>query len=373
MPTAMTTALSDRPTDPVGLTQALRHAYAQARSGTPPLRQRDVAAQLGCSEGEIVAAHVGQPEDGALSALRLQPRWRELFHAFESLGEVMALTRNASCVHEKTGTYRNVSCTDRGGLVLDRQIDLRLFFSRWTQGFAVTENGSGGTRQSLQFYDAQGQALHKIHARPATDLQAWQGLIAQFREPQQQAGMQPEPPPPLEAERDDGDIDVAQLREEWAGLRDTHEFFGLLKRHGLTRTQALRLADPRFAIEVERDVLPRLLQDAARDAVPIMVFVGNPGIIQIHSGTVQKIVPMGPWINVLDPGFNLHLRQDHVARAWVVRKPTSDGLVTSLELFDAAGETIAMLFGERKPGTQELAGWQNLMNHVAQEEALCAA
>ena len=55
--------------------QTLRDAYAQARRGTPPLRQRDVAAQLGCSEGEIVAAHVGGPEDAALSTLRLQPRW----------------------------------------------------------------------------------------------------------------------------------------------------------------------------------------------------------------------------------------------------------------------------------------------------------
>ncbi|MDY0329487.1 MAG: ChuX/HutX family heme-like substrate-binding protein [Thiomonas sp.] len=369
----MTTPPTDRPADPVHTTEALRDAYAQARSGTPTLRQRDIAAQLGCSEGEIVAAHVGEPEGGALSALRLQPRWRELFHAFESLGDVMALTRNTSCVHEKTGTYRNVTCTDRRGLVLDRQIDLRLFFSRWTHGFAVNENGSGGPRQSLQFYDAQGQALHKIHARPATDLKAWQGLIEQFRDPQQQAGMQPEPAPPAEVERDDGDIDVAQLREEWAGLRDTHEFFGLLKRHGLTRTQALRLADPRYAIEVERDVLPRMLQDAARDAVPIMVFVGNPGIIQIHSGAVRKIVPMGPWINVLDPDFNLHLRQDHVARAWVVRKPTRDGIVTSLELFDAAGQTIAMLFGERRPGIPEIEPWKNLMDHVAKEKALCAA
>jgi putative hemin transport protein len=258
-------------------------------------------------------------------------------------------------------------------VVLDRQIDLRLFFSVWKHGFAVTDNDNGQIRHSLQFYDAQGQALHKIHARPATDLGAWQALVERFREPQQQAGLQPEPAPPSEAERDDRDINVAQLREEWASLRDTHEFFGLLKRHGLTRTQALRLAGSHFAVEVEPDVLPRLLQEAARDAVPIMVFVGNPGIIQIHTGPVQKIVPTGPWINVLDPGFNLHLRQDHVAHAWVVRKPTSDGIVTSLELFDAAGQTIAMLFGERKPGKPELAAWRKLITHLVPEKTRWAA
>jgi putative hemin transport protein len=61
---------------------------------------------------------------------------------------------------------------------------------------------------------------------------------------------------------------------------------------------------------------------------------------------------------VLDPGFNLHLREDRIASAWVVKKPTVDGTVTSLELFDAAGETIAMLFGKRKPGLPEMPEWQ---------------
>jgi putative hemin transport protein len=67
---------------------------------------------------------------------------------------------------------------------------------------------------------------------------------------------------------------------------------------------------------------------------------------------------------VLDPGFNLHLREDHIASAWVVKKPTVDGLVTSLELFDAQGETIAMFFGERKPGHAELCAWRDLVEQL---------
>ncbi len=104
-----------------------------------------------------------------------------------------------------------------------------------------------------------------------------------------------------------------------------------------------------------------------------MVFVGNAGMIQIHSGPVKKIAVMGPWLNVLDEGFNLHLRTDHVASAWVVGKPTSDGLVTSLELFDAKGETIAMLFGERKPGQPELLTWRALVDTVGPRGEACEA
>ena len=77
---------------------------------------------------------------------------------------------------------------------------------------------------------------------------------------------------------------------------------------------------------------------------------------------------MGPWVNVLDPGFNLHLREDHIASAWVVKKPTADGLVTSLELFDAQGETIAMFFGERKPGKRESCEWRALIDNLLKHE-----
>jgi putative hemin transport protein len=43
-----------------------------------------------------------------------------------------------------------------------------------------------------------------------------------------------------------------------------------------------------------------------------------------------------------------------------VKKPTSDGIVTSLELFDSKGDHIVMLFGARKPGEVELDGWREL-------------
>ena len=100
-----------------------------------------------------------------------------------------------------------------------------------------------------------------------------------------------------------------------------------------------------------------------------MVFVGNPGMIQIHTGPVENLKPMGPWFNVLDEKFNLHLREDHIDSAWVVWKPTEDGTVTSLELFDREGTLIATLFGKRKPGVPEDEAWRAIVNGLPEREA----
>ena len=139
----------------------------------------------------------------------------------------------------------------------------------------------------------------------------------------------------------------------------------MLTRHRVARTQALRLAGPRRARPVSPGSLRAVLKAAAAGAIDIMVFVGNPGTIQIHTGPVKRLKPTGPWFNVLHEGFNLHLREDRIDTAWVVAKPTADGPVTSLELFDAAGGQIATLFGRRKPGQAEDPAWQRMVHALS--------
>jgi len=353
----------------------LRDAFDCLRRDTPA-RHREIASQLGISEGELVAAHATPPGTEPaprLQARRLQPAWPRIIESLEAVGDVMALTRNESCVHEKVGTYTNSSHSGHIGLVVGPAINLRVFYRRWAHGFAVDEITPNGLQRSLQFFDAAGTALHKVFLRAGSNAAAWEALVTASGADQQVPGIEVHAAQAPAAEQSDTDIDVPALRQAWASMRDTHQFFSLLKQHGVSRTQAFRLADPRFVQRVEPDAATLALSAAADRGAPIMVFVGNPGMIQIHTGPVRKIAVTGPWLNVLDPGFNLHLRTDHVVSAWVVGKPTSDGLVTSLELFDARGETIAMFFGERKPGRPELPAWRSLIDAVVQETTPCEA
>ena len=330
------------------------------------LRHRDAARELGVSEGAAIASAVGR-SDG-LAAMRLKGPWPALFEQIPRLGTVLALTRNASCVHEKTGAYEDMSHEGLIGLALGKAIDLRIFYLRWAHAFAVSEPGEKGVQRSLQIYDARGDAVHKIFLREDSYLEEWLAFVERNAHQDQAAGGHFESTLAAPEVIPDEDIDVGAFQQAWAGMTDTHEFFPLLRRFKLGRTQALRLAAQDFAYRVGTDTARTMLQQASQSGLSIMCFVGNPGMIQIHTGPVQRIEVMGPWLNVLDPGFNLHLREDHIAAAWVVKKPTSDGVVTSLELFDANGETIAMFFGERKPGVPELQAWRDLVAQLPRLE-----
>jgi len=341
-------------------------SYRAARAAGAT-RHRDIASQLGVSEGQLIDAHVGAGPQG-LQAQRLRGPFPDLLAELQGCGELMALTRNPHCVHERTGVYQQLSVQGEAGqqvgLALGEEIDLRLFYRHWQAGYAVRE----GASQSLQFFDASGTAVHKIFSRPGTELAAWQALRVRWGDLDAPAPqwVTPLPPPVCEPAPMP---DPTALQKGWAALRDTHEFHGLLKRLGLRRLQALHLAQPAYAQRLDSTAARALLQAVAGNGTPIMVFVGNPGCIQIHSGAVQRIVVMGPWLNVLDARFNLHLREDAIAEAWAVRKPTVDGLVSSLELFDAEGELIAQFFGQRKPGQAERCAWRQLLDSLVHEPA----
>lgn len=331
------------------------------------LRHRDAAHALGVTEGAAVAAAVGRR--GTLRATRLQGPWPALFEQMPGVGPVLALTRNETTVHEKVGRYEDMSHQGLIGLALGKAIDLRIFYHPWKHAYAVTEDTGQGEQRSLQVYDGEGGAVHKAFLRGESDLTAWFGFVERNGHPDQAAGDTFAAPAPAAAPPADSEIDVAAFQDGWVGMRDTHDFFPLLRKFNLARTQALRLAPTDFAYRVGNDATRRLLERSRDEALSIMCFVGNPGMIQIHTGPVQRVEVMDPWLNVLDPGFNLHLREDRIAATWVVKKPTADGVVTSVELFDEHGETMAMFFGERKPGTPELDGWRTLVAGLGRLEA----
>src|SRR5690606_1449159 len=142
----------------------------------------------------------------------------------------------------------------------------------------------------------------------------------------------------------------------------------MLKKFNVQRHRAVELAEGRFSYRVKVNSLEQILNEASSVKLPIMIFAGNRGNLQIHQGKVNTIRMLDrgeeQWLNVLDPAFNMHLRLNDVDSTWVVVKPTKDGDVTSIEVFDKHNEMIVQFFGLRKPGLQELDGWRALIGKL---------
>jgi putative hemin transport protein len=339
----------------------LKSAWAEYRKENPKVRIRDAAEALGVSEAELVATGCGE------NVTRLKPDWYGLLFDLEGLGEVMALTRNDLVVHEKVGRYTEVTVMPERqmGQTLDKNIDLRIFFRNWQFGFSVVNETPHGARRSLQFFDVNGVAVHKTHLRPESNIEHFEAITDKYRHEDQTPTIEVMPIADREPELTDDEIDVDGLREDWSQLQDTHDFIFLLRKYGVTREQAFRLAGEEFAKAVDTSSFRTILEAVAEAGLRIMIFVGNHGCIQIHSGPIENLKEVHGWYNVLDPTFNLHARDGEFTTAWVVRKPTKDGEVHSLELYDKTGDVMCSLFSKRHEGERENRQWTGMLLELA--------
>lgn len=329
-------------------------AIRAAQAEFPKLRARDLADKLKISEAELVAAGCGS------TATRIEAHPDRVIWAAKILGEVMALTRNDSCVSEKVGVYDNYHSGAHASMVLTEDIDLRIFPSHWRHAYMVETPTETGTRRSLQVFDAAGDAVHKIFLRDASNRIAWDDLRRDLKLADQSPTLDVAPRAPKEAAKSDP-AKAEILRKEWKRMTDTHQFLRLTSKLRMNRLGAYRIAGAPFVRQVAPEAVNAALKQLAAEGTEVMVFVGNRGCIQIHQGPIKTLKEMGPWQNVLDPGFNLHLRLDHIAEVWAVDKPTQRGAAVSLEAFDADSGLIFQMFGVGKEGRDSRPAWRKLV------------
>lgn len=341
---------------------SLQEHYDQLKAKDPKIRIRDAAKKLGVSELELLELGLGG------DVVRLSGDWKDLLAELHQLDRVMALTRNDFAVHERKGIYHNISFFKGGkmGVAVNEDIDLRFFMTEWKYAYGVRMPKNNRVLHSFQFFNQSGEAIHKIYLTPKSDPLAFQKLLEKYKAKDQKKKLKPKSARKKKSAT--ARLPVQKTRQfqlDWLQLKDTHDFFPLLAKYKLARLLALELAPKGYAYQVSEEAIPTLFNLVATTQLPIMVFVGNSGCIQIHTGPIKKIVSFQNWFNVMDPDFNLHLNLLGVAKIWVVKKPTADGVVTSLEVFDEEGDIIMQCFGKRKPGLPELKEWRNAIEKLS--------
>ncbi|HWL54660.1 MAG TPA: ChuX/HutX family heme-like substrate-binding protein [Chthoniobacteraceae bacterium] len=334
----------------------LRNLCHHLLTRQPGLRIRDAAYELGTSEAALLAAGCGG------EVTRLEGDWKGLLRELPRLGRVMCVTRNDVCLHERHGNFEQIDFYGEIGVVLGSEIDLRLFMEHWHYGFAVIRTAGERAGRSFRFFDACGVAVFEVYLQEEGAADVYHELVDRFRA-DDQAGPVVIAPAELEGERHD--VDIAAFREEWLALEDTAYFADLLKEFGLRREQALRLAPEGYTRRVEVGAIQTLLEAVAARQLRIMIFIRSPGCLQIHAGIIRAIrILQDQWLDIAEPDFHCHLCLPLVASAWVVRKPTLDGVITSLELFDADGNNIALFFAKRGQGQSEDRQWRRMLSEV---------
>lgn len=344
---------------------ALKAKQAALQAEQPGLFARDVAQKLGVSEAKLLATDIGR---GATLLRSDVTTYKALFNRMHELGRIKAITRNENGVIERTAVALPPKLDDKGRVMpgsgfVGTEIDLRFKMDSWGYAFAVVAPRAGGrTSRSLQFFDKNGEAVHKVYLNDEKGVPAFDKLVAEFKAADQKPNWTVAVSKPVKSLTD---MHIKELRSAWYEMTDVHEFQRLINDFGISRERAFELIGTDAAYKITGKSVESLLETASKREQPIMVFVSNSGMVQIYSGLIEKTEAKNGWFNVLDPDFDLHLRQSGVDHGWVVRRPAKSGTITSVEFYDAKGEQIVNFFSRRDQGKEETKVWRDIVDSLA--------
>lgn len=328
------------------------------------------ATALGVSEFELMLASPYSQYIG--------DQCKAVLKQFETFGDMESIVRNELAVHEKTAPYHNLKLGEKMGLALNvGGLDLRFFMWQWQHMLAVTDTSRADKPSySIQFYNVQGAAIDKVYLRELSDenISRWQAMIKEQQQTVSNETLALGAQEPLNDWRYKAlsEEERAQLQQGWQAMTDVHQFHSLLKNLGIDRASSYRQAPEQMTQQLEISAVEAVFEQARDAKCPIMIFVGNSGLVQIQTGTVQTLKRMGDWFNILDKDYNdftLHLKDKALAQVWSVKRPTKDGIVTCIEGFDGHGVSIFSVFGQRIEGTPELEEWQQIVAKVTESHS----
>lgn len=334
----------------------LNERWAAFRRDNPGVRKRYAAAELGVSEAQLVALDCGAGN------IRLDARFGDILRDLEALGELLAFTRNDYVVHETVGAYRDLKSRGETAMFFQPGQDLRLFLARWRSAFAVDEDG----RHSIQFFDTHGAAAHKVYMTGQSDMPAYRRLVEKYRAANQgrveSVTVAETPTVPTDGPA----IDRQALADRWSNMTDVHQSSGIIKTFGGGDQQLVyRALDDEYACLLDPTMVEALLTHAAKQQLPLMIFIMGQSAVQSYGGKIHQLSRSGPWFNILDDGFSLHMKSAHIGAMWLLRKPSDDGWITSLDVFDSEGREILVICDDRYRGQAESPDWTNTLQALA--------
>ncbi|WP_438766607.1 hypothetical protein [Kushneria sp. TE3] len=315
-------------------TNVLFEAFEEARLRAPHMECRTLAALLDCSEGEIQASRLGR----GVHSLALTPC--DLVMMLPQLGQVQMVTRTSHAALSSRLEGCRIDADPRHASICDQKaLAMQLLLPCWYWVCLSREAPAPGAEPvpCLQVFDRFGHVLHQLYGL-TPEAAGWRLLecFAALKRPGFTRC-----------------IDIANVCTEghrpamlkaWRDLRGPGDFSRLLSRHRLRRVEANRAVTGHFSTPMAPQRFIMALAGACRRTQPTRASLIHGGGAHHHRARFRHFHQgRHDRLRLESDQLTLSLDSSALHEAWQVTRPGPEGLMTSLEAFDAEGEMMLAL------------------------------
>ncbi|MGB3452615.1 MAG: ChuX/HutX family heme-like substrate-binding protein [Moheibacter sp.] len=333
-------------------TNDIRLRWEQLKSYHPELSPATAAEKLKVSEVELFQSAKGE------NLKILNDQFGELFAEIEKIEHFKILIRNKSCIQEINGSFK-INSSQNGKLNIENETaNLSIQISDLEYCFSIKSE----TENSFRFFDSKGSTVLRIITKPESDQKIFDEITEKFISKDQDAELKIEAAETL-VNQTSPEINLQEFHSDWKNLDTIDDFQKILKKHNLTRWQAVHNApDDFFAAKIKNRKVVNLLEETIEAEIPVRIYTENSCCIQSYHGEIENSSWHGSWFNVFAPDFGFHFDSSKVIESRIVRKPTNSGIISSIECFDGNDEMMFEIFCDRENDDPELNEWRALLN-----------
>tara|TARA_B100000945_G_C20417864_1_gene616128 strand:- start:1851 stop:2843 length:993 start_codon:yes stop_codon:yes gene_type:complete len=262
--------------------QSLNNKFIKENKGTN-LRIRDIAERLQVSEAELLCLGI----NSSVNFLKFTDI-NIFFKNILILDKVMFLTRNDEAVHEMSCKSSQISTSYDKVLTIKYLKEILLILNHHSIKYIFSEDKKIKNRalRSFQLFNSSGQAILKIYDKSDNASQFYK-IINNFKiDFSYQLKINPDP-----KSASSNIIHINFLNNFYSN--------NFKKNNSYKRK---RIANIRF--------LRELLLLCSKAQFNLGIYVPSYSSLQFYHGKIKKIVDFKSWLNILDPSFNLHIKEN---------------------------------------------------------------
>ena len=280
----------------------LKSKWKTFQKDNPKVRIRDAAYQMKVSEAELLSTEINE----TVSFLLIEDMTAFIKDVLK-VDKIMLLIRSDYVVHEKTIKTKNIRLEENQIIDLDKNDCSILDFNidAFEYVFFQKKMHSNRELKSFQFFDKAGMAILKIYLK-GKDLGFFDEIDLKYKKTYNYE-MQ-----------SDLDINNSNLLDSKIKINLPFDTINSKTTCRDISVKSLRL----------------ILENASDMKTPIQIHALGLGTIQYHRNTVRNIVDYGPWVNVIDQKFNLHVLENGLTRASLIQYQFKDCQQYLINFFD---------------------------------------
>tara|TARA_B100000401_G_scaffold392683_1_gene300110 strand:+ start:459 stop:1535 length:1077 start_codon:yes stop_codon:yes gene_type:complete len=261
------------------------------------VRIRDAAKKLNCSEAELLSLQISKN----LNYLEIKDL-NVFFKKILTIDKIMLLIRNDFVVHEKNLETKDITFNQNSFLFKENN-DIILNFQPESICHIFHESKLHAKRElkSFQFFNSQGDSILKIYLKGKDSLK-FSKIAKEYI------------------------VDYNyQVQENLDKTMTTPK---------IEKNLFFQNYDLKNTKTIQKNILRSILEKFAKEKKQISIYAMGTSSIQYHNDFIKNIVEYGPWINVIDKGFNIHVLEKMLNKSKIFEYSYNDQSVYNIEFFD---------------------------------------